>query len=107
MSLNYYKNKKTGEIKRTLRDHPEPKEDWEIILRAPDSKFMVKVNAATNKSKIKDLDPILKARSRNHSRDNDLASNITVNRESGSNESMINQNFLNENGQKRKKIDDK
>ncbi|MCG3175430.1 MAG: hypothetical protein MOGMAGMI_00359 [Candidatus Omnitrophica bacterium] len=72
-------------------------------ISCPSSKFMVKVNSATNKSKLKDSDKMLKERSRNHSRDVDLDDVIQLNK---TNSFAVSNNFLNEKGERRKKIDD-
>lgn len=101
MALKYYKHIKTGEIKRTLKDHPG--EDYEEIIKAPNGKFMVCANPATGTSKIKDLEKTLKARARNHSRDTEIHDTIELNK---SNDFGVKQNLLNEKGLVRKKIDD-
>ena len=100
MPLRYFKNTKTGEIKRSLK---VLEGEWEEVIQAPNSKFMVCADPGTNRSKIKDLEPILKERARNYSRDVDLDDNIQINKD---NELGVSQNFLNEKGEKRKKIDD-
>lgn len=101
MALKYFKNKDTGEIKRTLKGSPGS--EWEEVLVAPNQKFMVTANAATGKSKLKDMDKVLKERARNHSRDHDLDETIQLNRD---NKFQVSQNLLNSKGQKRRKIDD-
>lgn len=103
MALKYYENLKTGEVKRSLK--PLDKEEWKEILVAPNQKFMVAANKATGKSKLKDADKILRARSRNHSRDKNLDDNIQLNRANGL-ESQVQKSFLNEKGERRRKIDD-
>lgn len=102
MALKYYKNKETGEIKRSLTKLPK---EWEEVIAAPNQKFMVTANKATGTSKLKDNKKALTSRARNHSRDVDLDDNIQINRENGLDEQVA-QNFLNEKGEKRRKIDD-
>lgn len=101
MPLKYYKHKDTDEIKRTLKGCPG--EDWEEVIKAPNGKFMVAANKSTGKSKLKDSKAMLTERARNHSRDTLLDDNIALNRD---NKLGTAQNFLNEKGERRKKIDD-
>lgn len=102
MPLRIYRHKETEEIKRILNGK-NPGEDWEEVIVAPGGKFMVKANAATGRSKIKDLKGQLTERARNHSRDTLLDENIQVNKD---NKLGVNQNLLNEKGERRRKIDD-
>lgn len=102
MALKYYKNKETGEVKRSLKNLGL---DWEEILSAPNQKFMVTANKATGQSKLKNSTAILTERARNHSRDHDIDDNIQLNLANGLKES-VNINLLNSKGQKRRKIDD-
>lgn len=102
MALRYYKNSETGEFKRSLKVLGTP---WEEVPQAPNSKFMVKANPATNKSKIKDSEKVLKARARNHSRDVELDKNIQTNKANGL-EEQVHRSFLNSKGERRRKIDD-
>jgi len=106
MPVKYYKNKETGEVKRTLKGCPKPEKDWEEVIKAPSSKTMECSDETTGKSKIKGVDKTLKERARNHSRDTGIDDLIQINRNAGSDESAINQNFLNEKGEKRRKVDD-
>lgn len=101
MPLRYYKHKKTDEIKRTLKGSPG--KDWEEVIKAPNGKFMVAANKATGKSKLKDSKKILTERARNHSRDTLIDDNIALNRD---NKLGTAQNFLNEKGERRTKLDD-
>jgi hypothetical protein len=103
MALKYYKNKETGEIIRSLKK--QDSELFEEILIAPNQKFMVKANEGMGTSKIKDLEKTLKTRARNHSRDTDLDSNITINKINGL-EEQVNSAFLNNKKERRRKIDD-
>lgn len=103
MPLRIYKNKTTGEEKRSLKEL-DPQE-WTEVLVAPNQKFMVASNPATGKSKLKDNEKILLARARNHSRDVDLDQTIAINRANGMDESVA-KNLLNNKGQRRRKIDD-
>jgi len=103
MALKYYKNKETGELIKTLKNPPEPEDQWEEVIKEPGTKFMVCANPATGKSKVKDQDKILLERARNHSRDVDLDDTIAVNKD---NEFGVKQNLLNEKGERRRKVDD-
>lgn len=105
MPLRLYRHKETEDIKRVLNGKHPGEDDWEEVIIAPDGKFMISANKATGKSKIKDLDKQLKARARNHSRDKELDDNIQLNRMNGLDQA-VSQNFLNEHGLRRKKIDD-
>lgn len=101
MPLRYYRHKETKEIKRTLKGSPG--EDWEEVIKAPNNKFMVAANKATGTSKLKDSKEVLTERARNHSRDVHLDENIQINKD---NKLGVSQNFLNEKGERRRKIDD-
>lgn len=103
MGLKIYKNKSTGEEKRSLK--PLPKDEWEELIVAPNQKFMVSSNSFEGKSKLKDSEKILKARARNHSRDVLGDETIQTNLNNGLKESVT-RNLLNEKGQRRRKIDD-
>lgn len=102
MPLKYYKHKTTGEVKRSLKKLDEA---WEEIITAPNQKFMVAANKATGTSKIKDQKKQLTERARNYARDTEIDDDIHVNRANGL-ESQVRQSFLNEKGERRKKIDD-
>lgn len=102
MPLRIYKNRVTGEEKRTLKKLDG---DWEEVISAPNQKFMVSANKATGTSKIKDLEKTLRARARNHSRDVDLDNNIQLNKANGL-DAQVNANLLNSKGERRRKIDD-
>ena len=103
MPLRYFKNKDTEEIIKTLKGPPEEGE-WVEVIKAPNSKFMEKTDKFKGKSRIRGITKVLIERSRNHSRDNDLADNIAINRDN--NLQGVKSNFLNKNGQRRRKIDD-
>lgn len=102
VALRIYKNKETGEVKKSLKTLEEP---WEEILVPPSTKFMEMANPATGKSKEKGLTQILTARARNYARDVDLDDTIRINRENGL-ETSVKLNLLNDKGQRRRKIDD-
>jgi hypothetical protein len=102
MALKHYKHKVTGEVKRSLKD---PGDEWETIIEAPNQKFMVSANAATGTSKLKDSTKVLTERARNHSRDHDLDDNIQINSANGI-DVRVKTSFLNEKGERRRKIDD-
>jgi len=101
MALKYYRCKESGQIIKTLKNLKQDL-NYEELYLAPNGKFMICSNEATNKSKIKDLDKQLKIRARNHSRDNEIDELIQLNKE---NKIGVN-NFLNNKGERRKKIDD-
>lgn len=103
MGLKYYKNKVTGEEVRSLKVLSQ--DEWEVVLVAPNQKFMVTSNASEGTSKLKDSAGLLKARARNHSRDVLGDDTIQVNLDAGSKESVA-RNLLNDKGQRRRKIDD-
>lgn len=103
MALKYYKNKETGEIKRSLKKLPE--DIWVEQISAPNQKMMVAANANTGTSKIKDSKKQLTERARNYARDVDIDDDISLNKANGL-EAQVQQSFLNEKGERRKKIDD-
>ena len=103
MGLRYYKNKVTGEVKKTLNKINSP--EWEEQILAPNQKFMIAANSYLGTSKLKDSQRILKARARNHSRDVLGDDNIQINLDNGLKES-VSKNLLNSKGEKRRKIDD-
>ncbi len=103
MGLKTYKNKLTGETKRSLKKLSE--EEWEVLIEAPNQKFMISADPFLGKSKIKDSEGVLRARARNHSRDVLGDDTIQTNLDMGSKES-VSKNLLNNKGEKRRKIDD-
>lgn len=103
MPLRVYKHRKSGGVVRSLSSL-DPK-DWEELLSAPETKFMVPANKATGTSKVKDLKPILTARSRNYARENDLDDQAAVSNANGM-EHMTRRNLLDENGLRRTKLSD-
>jgi hypothetical protein len=103
MALKFYKNKQTGEEKRSLKQLPP--DEWEEMLIAPNQKFMVSANKGAGTSKLKDSEQTLKARARNHSRDHLADDNIQTNLDMGSKES-VSRSLLNNKGERRRKIDD-
>jgi len=104
MPLKIYKNKETGEIKETLKVIDDPQ--WEEQITIPSTKFMVCVNSETGKSKLKDMDKILKARARNHSRDVNLDDVIQTNKAVDGTEANVQRALLNNKGKRRTKLDD-
>jgi cell division GTPase FtsZ len=102
MALKYYKHKKTGEVKRSLK---KLNDEWEPLITAPNQKFMVAANKATGTSKLKNSTAILTERARNHSRDHDIDDNIQLNKMNGL-DAQVSINLLNSKGEKRRKIDD-
>lgn len=103
MALKYYKNKESGEIKRSLKKLPS--DQWEEVITAPNQKFMISANKATGTSKVKDLQTQLTERARNYARDKEIDDDIHVNRANGL-DRQVNQSLLNEKGERRRKIDD-
>jgi len=106
MALKYYRNLKTNEVLRTMKGQPTPKEEWEEMIMAPSGKMMVCADEATGKSKHKDMEQMLKERARNHSRETSIDDLIAINKESGTDEAIIQMNCLDEKGERRKKISD-
>lgn len=103
MALKIYKNRETGEEKRSLKSLPA--DQWDEVISAPNQKFMVSANKGTGTSKLKDSEKQLKARARNHSRDVLGDDTIQKNLNMGSKESVA-RSLLNDKGQRRRKIDD-
>lgn len=103
MALRIYKNKITGEEKKSLKKLSGS--EWEEVLIAPNDKFMVASNPFEGKSKLKDSQKMLTERARNHSRDVLGDETIQTNLNAGSKESVA-MNLLNEKGERRRKIDD-
>lgn len=116
MPLSIYKCRYCGKERETLKitkpncNHnqceigiPVPLHEMTKLIIAPNSKFMITANAATGRSKVKDLKGQLTERARNHSRDTLLDENIQINKD---NNLGVSNNFLNEKGERRRKIDD-
>ena len=103
MPLRYFRNIETEEVIRTLKDLREA-DDYEEVIIAPSGKFMVAANPGKGTSKLKDSKAVLTERARNHNRETLLDDNIAMNRD---NKLGTAHNFLNENGERRKKVDDK
>lgn len=103
MPLKVYKNKNTGEEKRSLKTL-DPLE-WDEVIVAPNQKFMVAANPEKRTSKIKDSTKTLTARARNHSRDVDIDETIQINRANGL-DAQVKRNLLNSKGERRRKVDD-
>jgi len=100
MALKYYKHNTTGEIIRTMKGPPG--NAWSELLIPAETKFMEKTDIANNKSVIKNQKSMLRERARNHARDVDGDDLIQINK---ANSVAVSQNFLNEKGEKRRKID--
>ena len=103
MALKFYKNKKTGEERRSLKSLS--KDEWDEMIVAPNHKFMTPSDPNTGKSKLKDSQKMLTARARNHSRDVDLDDTIQINKANGL-DGQVARNLLNSKGERRRKIDD-
>lgn len=103
MPLKYYENLETGEVKRSLKKLPE--DQWKELIIAPNQKFMVAANKGTGTSKLKDQKKILTERARNYARDKEIDDNIQFNKANGLDE-QVSRSFLNNKGEKRRKIDD-
>lgn len=105
MPLYYYKNIKTGALKKSLKPLDSP--EYIAIITVPETKFMVRADNATGKSKLKDQTAMLRKRARDNSRANDLDDTIQISKEAGTDAATIAMNFLDPlTGQKRKKISD-
>lgn len=101
MALKYYRHKETDKIIRSLsRKDPDI---YEEVIKAPNGKFMICANAAKGSSKLKDSKAVLTERARNHTRDTLLDETIQINKD---NKIGTAQNFLNETGKRRTKLDD-
>lgn len=103
MPLKVYKNKNTGEERRSLKALDS--NEWEEVILAPNQKFMVASNPEKHTSKLKDGQKILTARARNHSRDVDIDDTIAINRANGL-DAQVKRNLLNSKKERRRKIDD-
>lgn len=103
MALKYFRNIISGEVIRSLK--PMDLELFEEVLVAPNQKFMISANSEKGTSKIKDQDKMLKARSRNFSRDHEIDDNIQINKLNKL-DAQVATNLLNRDGRKRRKIDD-
>jgi len=103
MALKYFRHRGTGEVIRSLKKLDEA--EWGEVITAPHVKMMEPINRATGKSKMKNQQEILLARSRNHARDVDASDQMRVSIENGMGD-VAAKNLLNEKGEKRKKIDD-
>lgn len=102
MPLKIFKHKETEDIKRVLNGK-SPGDNWEEVIIAPNGKFMIAANVAKGTSKLKDSKGMLTERARNHQRDTAIDDSIQLNI---SNKLGVANNLLNENGRKRRKIDD-
>lgn len=96
MALKYYKNKKTGEVKASLKPLDG---EWEVMIVAPNSKFLEK-KGGEGKSRLKGQDKILRERAHNYARDVEGDDNIYKKRVNG-----LKPN-LNKNGKRKRKIDE-
>lgn len=116
MPLRYFKCDLCGHVRETLRNripkcnhhqdeegHPIPLKEMKQVIKAPNGKFMECANEATGKSKLKDNKAQLTERARNHTRDTLGDDNIQLNLD---NKLGVENNLLNEKGERRRKIDD-
>ena len=103
MPLKVFKNKTTGEEKRSLKQL-DPKE-WEEQIVAPNQKFMVASNPEKRTSKMKDATKAMTSRARNHAREHDIDDTIQTNLNNGL-KSQVRRNLLNVKGERRRKVDD-
>lgn len=103
MGLKNYCHKVTQEVRRSMKKL-DPAE-WDVVLEAPNQKFMELRDPEKGISRLKDQHKILKARSRNYSRDHDLDENIATNLAHGM-DAQVTRSFLNSKKEKRRKIDD-
>lgn len=82
---------------------PVPLVEMELVITAPQTKFMEKIDPERGKSNLVGQSAILKARARNHSRDVELDDLIQ-----GNERQLAHQNgWLKDDGTRRKAIDDK
>ena len=116
MPLRYYRCNLCGTERETLRNRipkcnhgqeeegtPVPLTDMEEVLVAPEAKMMETIDKDTGKSRVKDQMKILKERSRNYARDYEADDMIQMNQKNGIERS----GFLNKDGKRRNKMDDK
>ena len=103
MPLKVYKNKKTGDERRSLK--PLDPNEWEEQIVAPNQKFMVAANPEKRTSKMKDATKAMTARARNHAREHDLDDTIQTNLNNGL-KTQVRKNLLNSKGERRRKVDD-
>lgn len=103
MGLKIYKNRASGELKRSLT--PLDKTQWEEVLSAPNRKFMESADPIKGISRLRNQTKILRERSRNYARDREIDDNIQINRINGLDENVA-KSFLNSKREKRRKIDD-
>ncbi len=101
--LKFYKNRESGEEKRSLK--PLPLEEWEELIIPPNTKFMEVSDAFSGKHRIQNQQAILKERARNYARDVDAADQITVSQVNGMAQEAT-KNLMNKDREKRRKIDD-
>lgn len=103
MALKKWKCQKCKQETETFKNAPVHCElPMQLELEAPQAKFMEPRDKAKGKSVLKDQNKLLKERSRNHSRDQELDELITMN----SKDLAVKNKWVNEDGRKRKKIDD-
>ena len=103
MPLKTFRHRETGELKESLKTLDL--EVWEAVLESPNFAFMETIDPINKKARMKNQHKILKARARNHSRDVDADDTIGINLANGLG-AQVKRNLLNENGQRRRKIDD-
>lgn len=116
MPLRIYRCPLCKHIRETLKksipkcNHPQceegitvPLKEMEEVIKCPNGKFMIAANTATGTSKLKDSKAQLLERARNHTRDTLGDENIQLNLD---NKLGVENNLLNEQGRKRRKIDD-
>lgn len=116
MPLRYFECSLCGSKRETLKkstpkcNHyqdefgtPIPIKEMKEVIKAPNGKFMECANAATGKSKLKDTKAQLTERARNHTRDTLGDDTIQLNID---NKLGVENNLLNEKGERRRKIDD-
>ena len=106
MAVNYFKCIKCGEVIRSMKKDPSHCDSiMERILVAPQVKFEEysdHVAKEKGKKQLKDQKKMLLERARNHSRDNDLDDLIQQNNDG----IAIKNQWMDENGKKRRKIED-
>ena len=106
MPLKDFKCKKCGEVKKTFKPSPEHcGQAMEKLLVAPEAKFLEPRGTEAKdkgRSVLKDQNKILKERTRNWSRDNEMHDLVQKN---DMKEAVKNQ-WVNADGTVRKKIDD-
>ena len=102
-TLRLFKNKQTGEIKKSFKILESTK--WDEIRVAPGQVYNELACKVENRHRPRGMDKCMIQRSREHSRDVMCDKNVYLARKNGLDE-LVDRQFLNDKGEKRRKIDD-